>query len=111
MKHYIFVILGVFLTLTLFASLHSLQAFEISAYHDAVSIVRSANWDGYGLCDKDTVKIAGLQNNDQILQWWEEMGITNLYVVYDSVDFCRLNGHSLQVMNHRWPKQKSEKIS
>ncbi|MBU0692941.1 hypothetical protein KKH18_14160, partial [bacterium] len=92
------------LALSFFLSLPS-RAFDVSAYKDAVSTVRGSNDGAYGCWDKDQA-IANLPNKYEVLQWWEEMGITNLCVVYNPDDFANhLSGRTLQVMNWRYTEQ------
>jgi hypothetical protein len=95
--------------------------FDISGYNDPISIVRYFRYSGQhsprlGDCDNNgqdslptpadwTAWQNAIANNDQALQWWQEMGMTNLYVWYEPSDYGRVNGMSMHVMTDHWPDQ------
>ncbi|MCX6600043.1 MAG: hypothetical protein NT025_00575 [bacterium] len=96
----------------------AVQAFDISAYWDPISMVQL---EGHGTCllqqcEGDSCRVKWLrsiseQNNSYVLQRYQEMGITNLCVHYRPSDFNDYlaasweSGETLGVMNERWPNR------
>jgi len=108
-------------------------AFDVSAFGDPVSAVRGVahhpphflykvhvepggSFRGLGNCAGDTNSMAYPDSNDvnvwlsnvhvanqNALRWWEEMGVTKLWVEYENADFGELDGHNIQVINNYFP--------
>ena len=82
--------------------------FEISAYKDPISTVRlyvgPGNNTALGDCGLGHENyVRWMHNakagNDSVLEWYRDMGITNLCVYYANEDFSNLDGHNIKVMN------------
>jgi hypothetical protein len=87
------------------------KAFDISAYWDPVSCVQLEGQSLDTCAKSEWIRAVG-PDNCQVLQWYKEMGITDLFVHYRAVDYdsflvtcAAVSGDSLNVMNERWPDE------
>jgi len=91
------------------------RAFDISAYWDPISMVQLEGHGQSGLqdCAGDSdracwINAISVTHNAEVLQWYREMGITNLCVYYSPTDYEDYLGaceDTLAVMNERWPER------
>ena len=81
----------------------TVSAFEISAYYDPISIVLQDYYRGgsqLGGCSLAVRLQSVANNNDDVLRWYDEMGITILCTSYDQLSqFQNLNNYHFRVMN------------
>ncbi|MCB9368896.1 MAG: hypothetical protein H6507_07320 [Calditrichaeota bacterium] len=49
--------------------------------------------------------VTAIANNDEVLQWWREMGVTILEVNYDTGDYPFAASSGMRIMNEQYPSQ------
>jgi len=83
----------------------TVSAFEISAYYDPYSVITNDWFRGnyyHSQCPDLTLHqvLQSVANNDDVLRWYDEMGITILCTSYDTLSqFQNLNNYHFRVMN------------
>jgi hypothetical protein len=104
-------VLALLLALHLVFSSRLSFAFDISAYWDPVSVVQLEGQSLDTCAKSEWIRAVGPENCE-VLQWYKEMGITNLCVHYRAVDYASfldscaaITRDSVTVMNERWPDE------